>query len=246
MKIARMEDGSPEIFYTLQGEGRFTGRPSVFIRASLCNLSCKWCDTAYTWNWDNTNFEHESKTKFKREDQILNFTTDEIIDVVNQYSCRNYVFTGGEPLLQGKAWVELMDALIDKDEKCHFEIETNGTLFPDDDFLARVHQLNVSPKLANSDVPQERRFKQTVISQLAATGKADFKFVIGDTIDFDEVKCLIDTCHLPAGNIFLMPKARSIEELEANQSFVADLAHSNGLNYSDRLHLRLYGARRGV
>jgi organic radical activating enzyme len=139
-----------------------------------------------------------------------------------------------------------MDALIDKDEKCHFEIETNGTLFPDDDFLARVHQLNVSPKLANSDVPQERRFKQTVISQLAATGKADFKFVIGDTIDFDEVKCLIDTCHLPAGNIFLMPKARSIEELEANQSFVADLAHSNGLNYSDRLHLRLYGARRGV
>ena len=117
-----MEDGSPEIFYTLQGEGRFTGRPSVFIRASLCNLSCKWCDTAYTWNWDNTNFEHESKTKFKREDQILNFTTDEIIDVVNQYSCRNYVFTGGEPLLQGKAWVELMDALIDKDEKCHFEI----------------------------------------------------------------------------------------------------------------------------
>lgn len=59
MKLARLPDGSPEIFFTLQGEGRHTGLPSVFIRASLCNLHCRWCDTDYTWNWDDTSHAHD-------------------------------------------------------------------------------------------------------------------------------------------------------------------------------------------
>ncbi len=246
MKLARMPDGSPEIFYTLQGEGRHTGRPSVFIRASLCNLSCRWCDTPYTWNWDDTDFEHDAGTKFNREEQILDLSTSEITDSVKEFPCTNYVFTGGEPLLQEKSWNDLMQALTETSEICHFEIETNGTLFPRDEFLSHIHQFTVSPKLANSGISQDRRYNPEALSKLADTGKADFKFVVGGNADFSEIRAVIEECHLPADRIFLMPKAVSVQELEYRQSFVAELAQSNGFHYSDRLHLRLYGAKRGT
>ena len=76
MKLARLPDGRPEIFHTLQGEGRNTGLASVFIRSSLCNLHCRWCYTDYTWNLEGTNFAHDrdsdpSYKKYRREDQII-------------------------------------------------------------------------------------------------------------------------------------------------------------------------------
>ncbi len=241
MKLARMPDGSPEIFHTLQGEGRCIGRPSVFIRASLCNLHCQWCDTPYTWNWEGTNFETDGGQKFKREEQIIDLSPGEVAEAASQYPCSNYVFTGGEPLIQEKAWLELMGILSG-----HFEIETNGTLFPSEEFIGKIHQINVSPKLSNSGVPEKQRHQPEVLQKLAATGKADFKFVIGNREDFAEVESLSSEAGLPADRIFLMPKANSVTELEANQSIVASLSQENGMNFSDRLHLRLFGAGRGV
>lgn len=241
MKLARMPDGNPEIFYTLQGEGRNIGRPSVFIRSSLCNLHCRWCDTDYTWNWEDTDFVHDSGRKYRREEQIIDFTIEEICAEVSRFPCSNFVLTGGEPLIQEKAWTELMAVLPG-----HFEIETNGTLLPSEPFLGRINQLNVSPKLANSGVEASLRSKPEVLNALAATGKADFKFVVGSAEDFDEIRALCEAAEIAATQIFLMPKANSVAELEANQSFVATLAQEHGLNYSDRLHLRLFGAKRGV
>lgn len=252
MKLARMPDGSPEIFHTLQGEGRGTGRPSVFIRASLCNLHCRWCDTDYTWNWTDTPHHHErdadpSYQKYQREEQILDLSIAEIAGALSRYDCRNYVFTGGEPLIQERAWLELM-ATLDGDggTRPHFEIETNGTLLPGATFLDRIDQLNVSPKLANSGVAEELRLKPGVLPTLAATGKADFKFVIGSQADLAEVLALIEAASLPRDRVFLMPKALTVAELEANQGPVSVMALAHGLRYSDRLHLRLYGAKRGV
>ena len=241
MKLARMPDGSPEIFYTLQGEGRNTVRPSVFIRSSLCNLHCRWCDTDYTWNWEDTDFVHESGRKYRREEQIIDFSMDEIIAAVNPFPCSNFVLTGGEPLLQEKAWVELMGDLSG-----HFEVETNGTLMPSEPFLARIDQINVSPKLKNSGIEASLRSKPEVLTGMVATGKADFKFVVGNEGDFAEIQTLCETAGIPGDRTFLMPKANSVAELEANQNFVAALAQEHGLNYSDRLHLRLFGAKRGV
>jgi organic radical activating enzyme len=251
MKLARLPDGSPEIFFTLQGEGRNAGMPSVFIRASLCNLHCRWCDTDYTWNWDDTSHPHEKDAdpayrKYRREDQILDLSAGEIVAAVAPYPCHHYVFTGGEPLLQEKAWVALMDALLEAAPSCTFEIESNGTLLPGAAFLDRIDQINLSPKLANSGVARELRYKPAVLETLAATGKADFKFVIGDEADLEEVLALLEEIPIPPENVFLMPKAISVAELEANQSFVAALAQAHGFRYSDRLHLRLFGAKRGV
>jgi organic radical activating enzyme len=128
----------------------------------------------------------------------------------------------------------------------HFEIETNGTLLPGAAFLDRIDQLNVSPKLANSGVSKELRLKIEVLSSISTTGKADFKFVIGSQADLDEVLALIEAASLPRDRVFLMPKALTVAELEANQGTVAVMALAHGLRYSDRLHLRLYGAKRGV
>lgn len=246
MKLARMPDGSPEIFYTLQGEGRNCGRPSIFIRSSLCNLYCRWCDTAYTWNWEDTSFDHDAGKKYRREEQIVDFSTKDIIAHVEDFPCRNFVFTGGEPLLQEKAWVSLMSEISSANADALFEIETNGTLFPKEEFLDRIHQFNVSPKLSNSGCAKEARYKPGVLQKLADTGKADFKFVIGNNKDWKELAALLNEVRIPRDRIFLMPKANSVEELERNQSIVAELAQQRGFRYSDRLHLRLYGAKRGV
>lgn len=252
MKLARMPDGQPEIFHSLQGEGRSIGRPSVFIRASFCNLHCYWCDTDYTWNWVGSPYAHQRDAdpaygKFRREEQILDLDIPTLLERLAAYPCRNYVFTGGEPLVQEAAWLALMQALdAGVGPRPHYEIETNGTLFPKPDFLARIDQINVSPKLANSRVPEALRRKPEVLAALGATGKADFKFVIAEPEDLDEVLELLALAQIDPGRVFLMPAARTAAELEARQGTVAALALEHGFRYSDRLHLRLYGAKRGV
>ncbi|HQZ26553.1 MAG TPA: 7-carboxy-7-deazaguanine synthase QueE [Verrucomicrobiales bacterium] len=251
MKLARMPDGSPEIFYTIQGEGRNIGLPAVFIRSSLCNLHCRWCDTDYTWNWEGTNFAHERDgtpgyRKHRREDQILDLSAEEVAAVVATYPCSHFVFTGGEPLVQESGWNAIMAELSRNETSCRFEIETNGTLMPKEEFLSRIDQINVSPKLTNSGVAPELRYKPEVLSALAESGKADFKFVIGDKNDLEEVLTLVATLPVSPERIFLMPKALTVAELEKNQGPVATLAQEHGFRYSDRLHLRLFGAKRGT
>lgn len=252
MKLARMPGHRPEIFHSLQGEGRHSGRPSVFIRASLCNLHCRWCDTDYTWNWSDTSHRHDrdsdpSYQKYQRDEQIIDLDLAEVVALVSAHACRNFVFTGGEPLIQERAWVGLMDALDETPGRpCHFEIETNGTLAPGPGFLARIDQINVSPKLANSGVAEELRRKPEVLRFLAACGKADFKFVVGSRDDFTEIEAIVADAAIDPDRVFLMPQALSVAELESRQGWVAALALEHGFRYSDRLHLRLYGAKRGV
>jgi 7-carboxy-7-deazaguanine synthase len=252
MKLARMPDGGPELFFTLQGEGRGAGRPSIFIRASLCNLHCRWCDTDYTWNWEDTAFPHErdsdpSYHKYRRSEQILDLDIGAIAASAARFPCRSFVFTGGEPLIQEAAWVRLMAALdAAGGARAWFEVETNGTLLPGPDFLNRIDQINVSPKLANSGVPEPARRKPEVLAALASSGKADFKFVVGGEDDLAEVLALVSLSGIAADRVFLMPKALTAAELEAGQSAVAATALAHGFRYSDRLHLRLYGAKRGV
>mgnify|MGYP007067753746 FL=1 len=95
-------------------------------------------------------------------------------------------------------------------------------------------------------VPEEMRTRPEVLRQLAETGKADFKFVVSSRDELGEILELLKAVSLPPDRVFLMPKANSVTELEANQTETAALAQSHGFRYSDRLHLRLFGAKRGV
>lgn len=92
-----------EIFYSLQGEGYFTGTPAVFLRFSGCNLKCGFCDT-------------------RHEEYVVMNPTD-IIDRIKGYPTRHIVITGGEPSLQLDQF--LVDLL--HDEGYFIQIETNGT-----------------------------------------------------------------------------------------------------------------------
>ena len=115
MKTMRVK----EIFYSLQGEGTYTGRPAIFVRFSGCNLACPFCDT-----------------DFKGGDD---YSEDSLIDEIRKFEpCKFVVFTGGEPTLQ------LTDSLIDKLHELGFfiAIETNGTkLYP-----RGIDWITVSPK----------------------------------------------------------------------------------------------------
>ena len=107
-----------EIFYSLQGEGFFTGKPAVFVRFSGCNLHCHFCDT-----------QHDTYTEM---------TDEEILSAIKDYPTRFVVLTGGEPTLQVSS--HLIDLLHSLD--FFVAIETNGTIIPP----ANVDWITLSPK----------------------------------------------------------------------------------------------------
>lgn len=249
MKLARLPDGTPEIFHTLQGEGASVGSPAVFIRASRCNLHCVWCDTDYTWNWEGTDFRHERDAepgyrKFLRAEQTVEIEPAEVARLVSGYACDRLVLTGGEPLMQVAGWVEMLAELERAGRRYTVEVETNGTLLPGalDQYIS---QYNVSPKLGNSGNPERLRIKPETLAWFATTPKAWFKFVVGSPGDLGEVEQLIAEHGLPRAQVILMPQARSPEALAAARIWLADACRGAGFRFGDRLHLELWGPARG-
>src|SRR5689334_3094147 len=116
-----------ELFYSIQGEGKLTGVPSVFVRTSGCNLRCSWCDTPYT-SW-------------KPEGEELSL--DEILERVAGYPARHVVVTGGEPMIAPEI-VPLTERL--RARGLHITIETAGTVVAP----VACDLMSISPKLANS------------------------------------------------------------------------------------------------
>lgn len=249
IKLSRL-NGGPEIFYTIQGEGKNLGQPSVFIRLSLCNLYCVWCDTDYTWNWRGTRFSHVKDhdpgySKYAKEEFIVQIPDDEILRIVSSYGCHNLVFTGGEPLVQQKELAALFRLLKDANPHFRIEIETNGTLIPTlSDVL--TDQYNVSLKLGNSRVIENERLKPAAIAFFASSPKANFKFVIDNQTDLQEVVSLTAEYQIPKSNVYLMPQGLTSAALKEKQLWLVDICKQYGFNYTDRLHIHIYGDKRGV
>lgn len=250
LKLAKFK-GKPEIFHTLQGEGVNTGVPAVFIRSSLCNLHCQWCDTDYTWNWEKTPWKHENDSKpgykkFKKTEYIIEPTHTEIAEEILKYQCANLVITGGEPLLQQEAFCELLELLKLSTPHLHSEVETNGTQIPTEKFDTLVDQYNVSPKLANSGNSESLRIKPDALHYFAKSNKAWFKFVISSELEIDEITHLIKTYSIPSNKVILMPEGRTIDSLNRKRLFVADICKQQGFRFGDRMHIQLWGEKRGV
>ena len=178
---ADAEDGLPvnELFYSLQGEGKLAGVPTVFVRTSGCNLRCWFCDSYHT-SWEPTH---------------ARMGIDEIVAEVGEHEAADHVVvTGGEPMIHDEV-VALLDRL--DAAGYHTTVETNGTIHRD----APIDLLSVSPKLANSTPTPERdptgqgewaerherdRIDLETLSELVADYDHQLKFVVTDESDVDE------------------------------------------------------------
>ena len=250
MKLARCGDG-PEIFRSIQGEGKNAGRPSVFVRCSLCNLHCVWCDTDYTWNWLGTRFTHvcdsdPGYTKFDRNREIVELSVARTAGIVRSLPCRYVVLTGGEPMLQQTELARLMALLRDGDPTYNFEVETNGTIAPGDEFDRHIDQYNVSVKLANSGVPERMRIVPAAARRLAENAKAVFKFVVRDAAEVgSEIMPFLQSYSIAAERVWLMPEGLSSRQVRQRSSGLTDVCQQYGFSFSDRRHLHLFGRGRG-
>lgn len=250
MKLAKL-NGKPEVFHSIQGEGVSLGVPSVFVRLSLCNLHCSWCDTDYTWNWQGTPWRHqndqlEGYQKFSKGEMIVELEPIAVARLVLEYNCANIILTGGEPLLQQEELASLIELIKQQRSEASFEIETNGTQMPSTSIRQAVDQFNVSPKLENSGNSRKLREVPAVMNHFASCPKAWFKFVIASPEDLEEVRRLQQEYQLPQTRILLMPEGRTAEILGRRRQWLAAECIKYGYRFTDRLHVVTWGAKRGV
>lgn len=234
-RLTLTNDGDGGVFTTLQGEGRYVGRPSTFVRLSGCNLRCEWrnpdgsttrCDTPYS----SFTPEHNPRS------------IDDILQQVVNAGVEHVVVTGGEPYLQTEV-AALIDHLVDAG---HFvTVETNGTIYRP----SRAQYVSLSPKLPSSRaingwkteaiVPEAlRSFMQHHTYQL--------KFVINDPTDFDEVERFRLEYNAPKETIYCMPQGVDDAALRQRAAWCTELCTRHGFNYGARLHIWLWGNTRGT
>ena len=223
MKIA-------ELFYSIQGEGSFVGVPSFFIRVSGCNLRCGWCDTPYA-SWSPEGAE---------------LSIAQILDEVSAHPMKHVVVTGGEPMIFPEV-IPLTQRL--KDAGFHLTVETAGTVFQP----VACDLMSISPKMSNS-TPQgewaaqhERtRERPEVLSELMGRYEYQLKFVIEKPADVDEARALVRSLGANASRVILMPEGTDAELLRQRALWLTEICKQEGFRFSPRLHVDLYGNRRGV
>lgn len=222
-----------EIFASVQGEGHSAGQQATFLRLAGCNLHCSWCDTRYTWDWQQYDYAKE----------VTRLAVREVAQRVNALQPRLLVVTGGEPLLQQPALGELL-ALLAVDYR--IEVETNGTLQPGELLWSRIAQWNVSPKLAHAGDSVEQRLDWPVLQRFASHPAAWLKLVVQAEADLVEVDAVLQRSGWPRERVLLMPQAQTPEQLREREPRLIALANARSLGHSPRLHIARFGARRGV
>ncbi|MCH2174155.1 MAG: 7-carboxy-7-deazaguanine synthase QueE [Lentisphaeria bacterium] len=230
-----------EMFRSIQGEGRYIGYPSIFVRTSGCNLRCQWgntlCDTPYSsWHAETNLMTIEELLR-----EILNLRKD-------APNLTHLVLTGGEPMLQ-----EHLGELSRTVAAYGFltTVETNGTIFRE----IPIDFVSLSPKLSSStpEAPkwQQRhenlRFQAEVLQQWVDYCDYQFKFVVDKDEDEEEILDMLS--HIDGfqpDHVFLMPQGTNVEELKLNASRCVEMAIRHGWCYTPRAHIEIFGNTRGT
>ena len=224
-----------EIFLSVQGEGVNAGIPSVFLRTYRCNLSCTWCDTKYTWL---------GQEKATAGVDYTALHTTAVLEKIAEFGCKHLVLTGGEPMLHQQSLTPLLSRL--KREGYYIEVETNGTIAPTPEVVASVDTFNVSPKISNSLVNVAARIKRDVLHAHVQSGKAWFKFVICNKGDVGEVEEMVATYGLPKDRVILMPEGIDALTVLERSRWVVEICKAKGFRFTPRIHILLYGNKKGV
>lgn len=240
-----------ETFPSHQGEGPSAGERAFFVRLGGCNLTCRWCDTPYTWvytqrqaNQHNTPEIYDPKLELKRQ------KISELSEAILDSSCRLTVLTGGEPLLQQEQLAMLIRHVNQYHDPRRFEVETAGTLTGLDLEPFGNVSFNVSLKLATSgNDPAKRRVDDAIIffQEQAKKGRAIFKFVISAVeTDLPEIEMLIREYEIPRSCVWLMPQGTTHLSQVSGAQQLMPVALDRGFNFSSRLHVLGYGNERGI
>lgn len=244
-----------EQFLSIQGEGRTMGKPAYFLRLKSCNLLCGGKGTdkdgklhnGATWRCDT--IEVWLKGISKSFDEIVEgFGGLEFIEnVANQ--THHLIITGGEPLLHRETLKHFINYLYRRCGARHgspkVEVETNGTIRAEG-LLGMVDYWNVSPKLANSGIPKDKRIMAHTLAEFSRNNDAIFKFVVSDALDYQEIHLLALSLGLSKQQIWLMPAADNRKDLVKVSQFVAQICFKHGFNYSSRLHVQIWDKKTGV
>jgi 7-carboxy-7-deazaguanine synthase len=233
-----------ELFYSLQGEGKLSGVPTVFVRTSGCNLRCWFCDSYHT-SWEPTHAWMD---------------IDDIISDVEDHDADHVVLTGGEPMIHDEC-VELLDRLGERGY--HTTVETNGTIYRD----AHIDLASISPKLQSStptperdpkgngdwaERHEERRIDIDEIAELVDTYVSQLKFVVTGREDMSEIEDMVARIRratekqIRDDDVLLMPEGMTRDELDETRETVAELAMEYGYRYTPRLHVELWNDAPGT
>ena len=220
-----------EMFTSFQGEGPSAGQRAAFIRLSGCGVGCSWCDEPQTWDW----------SRFSREQESRHTGVDEACAWARGTNAELVVFTGGEPLAQQRGVTRLACALAAAGLRV--EVETSGTVIPAPELCAAVSMFSVSPKLANSGVPHDRRIRPEALAAFAACGKAVFKFVACGTGDLDEAGEL--AARFALAPVWIMPEGITAGKVLAGMRELADDVLEREWNLTGRSHVLIWDGARG-
>lgn len=224
-----------EIYASRQGEGLLTGTPSVFVRASGCNLRCSFCDTPFT-SWAP-----------EGED----FSVDEIVAKAVSFDVEHVVITGGEPMLFAEM-VPLTQQLQHLGK--HITIETAGTL----SLPVYCDLMSISPKLSNSTPSDARaghwsarherdRYRPEVIRDLVERYEHQIKFVVATPEDVMEVREYLSRFpEIEAERVLLMPEGIERDRLGSVEKWLRPACAELGFRFCPRMHIEWYGNKRGV
>ena len=221
-----------EIFKSIQGEGPNFGKPAIFLRTAQCNLKCTWCDTKYTWDWKNYDFQKEVKE----------MTIDEVKDAILDLEIKHLVITGGEPLLQQD---DLADLLSFLKPDFYVEVETNCTILPNKMLTDLIDQWNVSPKTKNSGNPLELCENNECYYFFSNQENCFFKYVVENESDIPEIKKFVTKYNIPENRVQLMTQASTKEEISMKEKSISELAKLHNFSFSPRLHVAMWGSQRG-
>lgn len=213
-----------EIFLSIQGEGPSAGTPAHFLRLQGCDVGCAWCDTRYSWPVEGGEAMDEtelwSRARALGESPLL-------------------VVTGGEPL-QHPALAALLGQALERWPRV--EVETSGIAPPP----LRHERLgwNHSPKLPSATPRWQETWRHA--ARFAEDPGTAFKIVVGADPDEADALRLIAAHALPRPRTSLMPEGLTDAALRERALRLAETCKREGLRLSPRLHVWLWGAKRGV
>jgi len=209
--------------------------PSVFIRTAGCNLRCVWCDTPYT-SWQPAGAAWSIRA---------------ILAEIQKHPTEYVVVTGGEPLLAPE--IEALCREL-KESGRHITIETAGTIFKP----IGCDLISVSPKLAHSTpwrrqggkfaLPHEKqRLNLPVIQKFLDNYDYQLKFVVAEKTDFAEIAEILEQLKtVERSRVLIMAEGRTTARLRARGRWIVELCKRYGYRFTPRLHIELYGNRRGT